>query len=188
DPDPQGLPALEAAGGLVFLAHRIGAVVADAQTVPSERELAGLGLQRPLCDDLVVDVELRGADRLAVLARLLARELHPKGVLAGLDVSLRDKLLLGLDAEEVVDVMQLPALHEKRVAAEAGSVREDDARGVRIADLDVRQNLVRAAADVRPHPLGYAGRVRVIKVALADRFLGGSVDGEKLDRGAIVER
>src|SRR5262249_56864507 len=89
DPDKEDLPALELARRLVLLAHRVGAVGADAEAA-AEAELARLRPHRALGDELVVDVELRGAQRLAVLARLFPNELDSDGVLARLQVALRD--------------------------------------------------------------------------------------------------
>src|SRR5690348_9759610 len=73
---------LERARRLVFLAHRIAAVAPDAETVARQRELAELGLHVALGHDFFIDVERRLAQRLAVLARLVADELHAKRVLA----------------------------------------------------------------------------------------------------------
>src|SRR5215471_11944765 len=80
DPDEEDLPTLEPAGRPVLLAHRVGTVGADADAA-AEAELARLRLHRPLGDDLIVDVELRGTHRLAVLARLFPNELDSDGVL-----------------------------------------------------------------------------------------------------------
>ena len=54
----------------------------------------------------------------------------PRVYLPGLS-SPRHELLLRLDAEEVVDVVQLVILDEERVAAEARTVGEDHAGRVR---------------------------------------------------------
>src|SRR5215472_12445362 len=91
DSDEQDLPALEAARRLVLLAHRVGAVGADAEAA-AEAELARLRPHRALGDELVVDVELRGAHRLAVLARLFPDELDSDRVLARLQLALRDEM------------------------------------------------------------------------------------------------
>jgi hypothetical protein len=49
----------------------------------------------------------------------------------------RHELLFWLDAKEVVDVVKLLVLDEQRVAAEARAVGENNARTIRIGDLDV---------------------------------------------------
>src|SRR5262245_59864006 len=74
---------LEPCRGLVLLAHGFTAVVADAQTVASQRELAQLRLKRAFGDDPAVDVEPGLAEVLLVLAFALADELHAEDVLAG---------------------------------------------------------------------------------------------------------
>src|SRR5262245_126033 len=63
DGDAENLSAFEPARGLVFLTDRIAAVPADAESVAAQRELPGLRFHRPLRDELIVDVQLRGADR-----------------------------------------------------------------------------------------------------------------------------
>jgi hypothetical protein len=70
-----------------------------------------------------------------VLARLFPVELHAEEVLARCELR-RDEFLLRLDAEEVVVVDELLVLDVERVTAEAGAVGEDDARAVRVRDLD----------------------------------------------------
>jgi hypothetical protein len=60
----------------------------------------------------------------------------------------RHELLLGLDAEEIVNVVHLLILDEQSVAAEARAVGEDNAGAIGLLDLDVGKNLVRAATDI----------------------------------------
>src|SRR5262245_43240190 len=114
--DAEDLAALELPGRLVVLADRIAAVEADAETVAGQRELARLGLHRPLGGQFVVDIEAGLADRLHVRTGLLARELHAEREFSRLEL-LGDELLLRLDAEEVRDVVELPVLDEERMAA-----------------------------------------------------------------------
>src|SRR5262249_4712528 len=82
DFDELDRPALERARRLVLLTHGVAAVVADAQAVAGERELAQLRLHRPLGHGLVVDVELGLAEVLLVRARAFPDELHTEDVLA----------------------------------------------------------------------------------------------------------
>src|SRR5262245_54157304 len=124
DPDAEDRAALERARRLVLLADVVAAVASDAEAVAGERELAHLCAHRPFSDDLVVHVELRLPDRLVVLAGRFPGELHAQHVLAWLEFA-RGELLLGLDAEAVVEVVQLLVLEEQRVAAETRAVRED---------------------------------------------------------------
>src|SRR5262245_24120553 len=74
DSDEEDLPALELPRRPVLLAHRVGAVGADAEAA-AEAELARLRPHRALGDELIVDVELGGTHRLAVLACLFPNEL-----------------------------------------------------------------------------------------------------------------
>src|SRR5437899_1491782 len=80
DADAEYLPASERGRRLVFLADVVAAVAADAEAVTRQRELACLRPHRPFRDDLVVDVELRLADRLVVLAGAFPREFHAECV------------------------------------------------------------------------------------------------------------
>src|SRR5262249_4784660 len=155
----EDLPALEGAGRLVLLAHRVGAVGADAEPA-AEAELARLRPHRALSDELIVDVELRGAQRLAVLARLLPDELDSDGVLAGFQLAFRDEVLLGPDAEEVVDVVELAVFDKQDVPAEARAPGENDAGRAGIVEHDVREDLVGAVPDIRRDRFGNGRRVR----------------------------
>ena len=128
DPDALDRSAMELSRRLVLLADGVAAVVADAEPVARQRELARLRLHRAFGDDLVVDVETGLPERLVVRAGPLADELHAERVLAGLQDFRRDELLLRLDAEEVVDVVELVVLDEQRVTAEARAVGEDARR------------------------------------------------------------
>src|SRR5262249_8168192 len=89
DPDAEDGSALEGAWRLVFLAHVVAAVAADAQAIATEGELADLRTHRPAGDDLVVDIQLRGADRFLVFPRRLPDELDAEHVLAGADLGRR---------------------------------------------------------------------------------------------------
>src|SRR4029077_1515869 len=110
--------AREFARSDVILAHVIAAVEADTQAITRERELADLRPHRSALHDLVIDVELGCTDGLAVLAALLARELHAKRVLTCGQL-LRDKLLRLANPKEVVYVVQFLVLEEERVSAKA---------------------------------------------------------------------
>src|SRR5262249_15080053 len=101
----------ERAWRLVILADVVPTITADAETVPRQRELAHLRPHRALPHDLVVYVQFGRPDRLAVLPGRLADELDAQDVLAGRDLA-RHELLLGLDTEEVVDVVELPIFQE----------------------------------------------------------------------------
>ena len=80
----------------------------------------------PSATTSAVDVQLGGPVGLAVLALALLDELDAEHVRAGLQ-RFGHELLLGRDAEEVVDVVQLAVLDEQRVAAEARALGEDHA-------------------------------------------------------------
>ena len=97
--------------------HGVGAVVADAQTLATQREVAHHGSDLFLGHQLIVDVELERPDALAVLTDLLFRELDADDVLAGRRRRRRDPVL-GRDAEEVVDVRDLAVLDQQCVTAE----------------------------------------------------------------------
>ena len=107
DADALDRSAAERAGRLVFLADSVTAVVADAKPVTGQGELGRLRLHRAFGSDLVVDVELHRAQRLLVGAGAGACELHAERVLAGLQFLARNEVLLGFDAQEVVNVVQL---------------------------------------------------------------------------------
>ena len=112
----------------------------------------------------------------------------PSVYLPGLQLG-RDELLLRLDAEEVVDVVQLLVLDEQRVAAEARTVREDHAGAVGVGDLDVGEDLVRPAAHVDGHAFRNRGRVRDSRcTARGAASSDGPLDGEDFHCGAIVKR
>jgi hypothetical protein len=64
-----------------------------------------------------------------VLADTLLRELRTERILAGLKL-LRDELLFRLDAQEVVDVIQLLVLDKQRMTAEARAVGKNDAGAI----------------------------------------------------------
>src|SRR5215831_4083090 len=97
DAHPEYRSALELPGRFVFAAHRVAAVETHAQAVPAQRELAGLGLHGALRDQLIVDVELGGADRFALVTCLLPREFDTERVLAFREVAFRHEVLLRAD-------------------------------------------------------------------------------------------
>src|SRR5579863_300177 len=82
--DTQDRSAFELRGRLIILAHGIGAVISDTETVAGECELAHLRTHWPFSNDFPVDVELRPAEGLTVLAGLLPDEFHPERVFARL--------------------------------------------------------------------------------------------------------
>jgi hypothetical protein len=94
-----------------------------------------------------VDVELQRSVGLVVVPDALLGELDPDDVLPrGRRVA--DDLLLGRDAQEVDDIVELAALHEERVPAEPRALGEDDALRV-LGELDLGEDLVRDAVRVR---------------------------------------
>src|SRR5215472_5539180 len=82
DTDAEDCSAIKLAGSLVFLAHGITTIVADAEAVTAEGELGGLCLHRALSNDPTVDIELCIAKGFTVLARLLAGELKTESMFA----------------------------------------------------------------------------------------------------------
>ena len=96
----------------------------DAEAIARQRELAHLCAHRSLSHDLLIDIELRFAHGLAVLAGALPDELHAERIFARLQLA-GDELLLRLDAEEVLHIVQLLVLHEQGVTAEARTMGED---------------------------------------------------------------
>ena len=76
DPTNRIVPPSKVPGRFVVFADRVTAVAPDAEAVARQRELAWLCLHISMRDGLVVHVELRLAERLAVRAGLLAVELH----------------------------------------------------------------------------------------------------------------
>ena len=142
-------------------------VVADAQALAAQREVAHHGADLLLGDLLVVDVELERPDALAVLAHPLLRELDADDVLAGCRRRRLDAILRR-DAEEVVGVGDRAVLDEQRVAAEPRAVGEDDALGRR-GEVDLGEDLVRDVVHVRRGPLGHLRRARVVDELTARR-------------------
>ena len=124
DSDTQDSSAGEWESGRVGAADGVGAIEADAQPVTAQGERPDLGSHRAFGHNLFADIQFRGAQRLAVLACALSDELHAERQLTRLQFR-RDERLLGFDAEEVVDVVELAVFDEQRVAAEARAVRED---------------------------------------------------------------
>ena len=103
-------------------------------------------------------------------ARTGARELHAERVFAGLQFLSRNEVLLGFDAQEVVDVVQLVLLDKQGVPAKARAVGEDDAGGIRIGDYDVGENLIRAIAHADRQAFGNRHCAGVIDVAVPWRL------------------
>src|SRR5262245_28188532 len=114
------------------------------------------------------------------------RELGTEHVFTRLEFR-RDELLLGLDAEEVVNVVEPLVLEEERMAAKTRAVREDDAGCLCVRELDIRDDLVRTTANVDGDALGHRSSVRVIDVLRAFRFCRRTFGREQLGRVAIVE-
>src|SRR5262249_11102605 len=114
----------ESARRLVFLAHGIPAVVADAEAIARQRELARLRAHAAFRYGLVVHIQSRLAKRLSFRTSFLPDEFHAERVLARLEFC-RDKLLLRLDPEKIVNVVQLAIFEEEAVAAKSRAVRED---------------------------------------------------------------
>ena len=104
----------------------------------------------------------------------------------------RDRLarLDDLDAlaDEVVDVLQRAAADVEGVAAEARSLREDHAAGLRRLDLALGGDRVGAVADVRGHRLRDLGSAGVVGVARPRLRELRSLCAEDLDRAARLER
>src|SRR4249920_1873752 len=84
DFDLQDRAALERPRRCVLLADRVTRVPAHAKPVAAEREERELRPHPALGNDVLVDVELRGAERLAPLAGRLLHEFHAEDVLARL--------------------------------------------------------------------------------------------------------
>src|SRR5262249_17478011 len=187
DADAEDRAALKGAGRFVFCAHRITTIEADAETVARQCELAALGPHVAPSHRLTVDIERGLADRLALRPGLLANKLHAKRIFARLEL-VRDELLLRLDAEEIVDVVQLPILDEQAVAAEARAVGEDDAGGVGIGDLDVGDDLVRPAADTDRNSLRDGRCPWIIDITRARLLLAWPLHTEELCRRPVIQR
>ena len=115
--DAEDPPAPERKARRIRAAHRVGAVVADAESITAQRERPDLGLHRALGDDLLADIEFRGPERFAVFTGALSDEFHTESEASRLQLG-RDQGLLGLDAQEVIDVVQSVVLDEQGVAAE----------------------------------------------------------------------
>src|SRR5262249_40585066 len=143
-------------------ADGVAAVVADAEALPAEgierRDRADLLLR----NDLVVDVQLRGSDRLVVVARPLLRGPRADRVPAGRRHR-RRHALLGRYAEEVEDEVQRPVPDEQRQAAEARALRTDHTLALG-GELDLGQDLERDAVRVGRELLWNLGGAGVVRV------------------------
>ena len=134
---------------------------------------------------MIVDVELGGAGRFAVLAGPLANELHPEGAVTGFEF-LRDEGLLGLDTQEVVDVVQLVILDEQRVPTEPGAVGENHPFGLR-RHLHVGENLVGAPTDIDRRALRHRRGVGVVDIARPRRLGLRAGVAQLFDGGPIIQ-
>src|SRR5262249_4101702 len=115
-------------------------------------------------------------------------ELHPEDVFTWLKFLGGYEVLFRLDAEEVVNVVQLLVLEEERVPPKARAVREDHAGGVRVGDFDVGQDLERAPADADGYAFRPRRRVWVVEVTIANRLIAGTLDREELRCRPIIQR
>src|SRR5262249_51267975 len=129
-----------------------------------KREIRGLGLDLALAYCLVADVQGERAYRRHRVPLLLERggedDVAERDGLGGLDHLL-------LEADEVVDVLQLAVLDVERMPAEAGALREQYAARFFGVDRHLDGDRVRAVADVRRRRLGDLGASRVVDVAVA---------------------
>src|SRR5215510_7944317 len=125
DADTLNCSALKFCWRLIFLAHGVGAVIANTKSIACQRELTELRPNRSFRHHLVVNVKSHLAEVLSILAFTLADKFHAERLFAGLECVRRDKVLLGRNAEKVINVVQLAILNEQRVSAEARAVRED---------------------------------------------------------------
>jgi hypothetical protein len=131
-------------------------------------------------------VELEWAKRLVVLARALLGELDPDDVGPG-GGRVGDQPLLGRDAEEVVDVVELAVLDEQGVAPEAGALGEDHALGVG-GELDFGQDLVGDVDGVGRRRLGDLGGAWVVDVLPACWHDNLVLERPELEDPEVVER
>src|SRR5262245_17329547 len=102
----------------VLRADGVAAVVPDAEAFAAERVERGDRADLALGEHFVVDVQLRGADRLVVFSEPLLGELDAHRVPAR-PRRRPGEALLRRDAEEVEDVGQRAVVDEQRVATEA---------------------------------------------------------------------
>src|SRR3954463_3945996 len=143
------------------------AVPTDAQPLSSDHELAGLGLDVPLADLGVPMPQREHSDGHA--RRIFSALVEGGGqeeLLAGRQVFGADDVLFG-HADEVVDVVQPAVLDVKRVAAERGAVREQDAFGACRGEVDECPDRVGAVADVDGLRLGDLGGIGEVDVPVA---------------------
>ncbi len=119
------------ASTLVCLRHPVAAVVADAEPLTAEREVARLRADRVGRDIVLVDVQGRWTVPFAVLTALRLLEGDAEDVLARAgQLSLQH--LRVADPQEVVLIAQLAAGNVQCVTAEPRPLGEDDAlRGIR---------------------------------------------------------
>src|SRR5262245_13651495 len=128
---------------VVFRRYTIGAVIADSQPFSRKGVVPALRAEVAGADGLVVDEQRHRAERLVRLADGLLLEFDADDVLARAGCR-AGQLLLGRNAEEVVDEMEPAVLDEHRVPAEARALRHDDAFRV-LDELDFREDLERYA-------------------------------------------
>jgi len=122
-----------------------------------------------------------------VFASLLSDELHPQRVLAGFEFA-RDEPLFRLDAKEVVDVVESRVLDEQRMAAESGTLGENDAGAVRIGDLHVGEDLVRTPSDVDSDAFRDRSGAGIVNVSLAGSFFRRTLKAKDFQGCAIIQR
>ena len=187
DTDELDGPTFKCPGGLVARSDCVTAIVADAESVARQGELANLCAHWTFRHNFLVDVELRLAHGLVVWSGTLPDELHPERVFTRLEFR-GDELLFRLDAEEVVNVLQLLVGDEQRVTTEARSVGENYSRAIGIGDLDIGEDLVRTSAHVDGRTFRNRRGSRIVDVPLARWFFGWSRSAEDCHRIAVVER
>src|SRR5262249_36264693 len=169
----------------IVVRDRSAALLPDVQALAGERELGRLGSDPPLTDGLVADVERQGALRRSGISFLLER--RGEDDTAEWDIFGRlDHLLL--EANVVVDVLELAVLDVQRVATEARPLGEEHTARLLGVDCHLDSDGVRAVPDVRRDRLGYLRAAGVIDVALARLRQLRPLGEDDLDRVACLER